>query len=42
LPTPPFAEETATTFLTSRILRFSGIPRRERKVGGVPDRGSPC
>lgn len=41
LPTPPLAEETATTFLTSRILRFSGSPRRRGKDGGVPERGSP-
>jgi hypothetical protein len=26
-PTPPFADDTATTFRTSFILRFSGKPR---------------
>lgn len=41
LPTPPLAEETATTFLTSRIFRFSGSPRRRGKDGGVPERGRP-
>lgn len=40
-PTPPFAEETAITFFTSLILRFSGSPRRRGKGGGVPERGSP-
>jgi hypothetical protein len=41
-PTPPFADDTATTFWTSRILRFWGRPRRLLNVGGVPDLGSPC
>ena len=41
LPTPPFAEETATTFFTSLIFRFSGNPRRRGNDGGVPERGSP-
>lgn len=41
LPTPPLADETATTFLTSRIFLFSGSPRRRGKDGGVPERGSP-
>lgn len=40
-PTPPFADETAMTFFTSLILRFSGSPRRRAKDGGVPERGSP-
>jgi len=44
LPTPPFAEDTAMTFLTSLIGRFSGRPlcMRALKFGGVPDLGSPC
>ena len=41
-PTPPFADETAITFLTSFILRFSGKPLwRRGSCGGVPERGSP-
>jgi hypothetical protein len=40
-PTPPFAEETAITLLTPRILRFSGRPRRRKNGGGVPERGRP-
>lgn len=40
-PTPPFADETAMTFFTSLILRFSGRPRRRENDGGVPERGSP-
>lgn len=40
-PTPPLAEDTATTFATSRILRFCGRPRRLLNVGGVPDCGRP-
>jgi hypothetical protein len=39
-PTPPFAEETAITFLTSLIFRLSGNPRCIR--GMVPVRGRPC
>jgi hypothetical protein len=44
LPTPPFADDTAMTFLTSLIGRFSGRPLaiRALKLGGVPDLGSPC
>ena len=42
LPTPPFAEETAITFRTSRMLRLSGRPRwRRGNCGGLPDLGSP-
>lgn len=43
-PTPPFAEDTAMTFLTSLIGRFSGRPlcMRALRFGGVPDLGSPC
>jgi hypothetical protein len=43
LPTPPFAEDTAMTFLTSLIGRFSGRPLciRALKFGGVPDLGNP-
>lgn len=41
-PTPPLAEDTAMTFFTSRILRFSGRPRRRGNGGGVPERGRPC
>lgn len=42
-PTPPFAEETAMTFRTSRMARFSGRPRWRRGIcGGAPDCGSPC
>ena len=40
-PTPPLADETAITFFTSRILRFSGNPRRRGSEGGVPERGRP-
>jgi len=42
-PTPPFAEDTAMTFLTSLIGRFSGRPlcMRALKFGGVPDLGNP-
>lgn len=29
------------TLFTSRILRFSGNPRRRGNWGGVPERGSP-
>lgn len=29
------------TLFTSRILRFSGNPRRRGNCGGVPERGSP-
>lgn len=39
LPTPPFAEDTAMTFLTSFIFRRSGNPRCMRGI--VPVRGSP-
>lgn len=38
-PTPPLAEETAITFLTSLILRRSGRPRCMR--GMEPVRGNP-
>jgi len=42
LPTPPFAEDTAITFRTSRMLRFSGKPRcRRGSAGGAPERGNP-
>jgi hypothetical protein len=43
-PTPPFADDTAMTFLTSLIGRFSGRPLaiRALRFGGVPDLGSPC
>ena len=42
LPTPPLADETAITFLTSRMLRFSGKPLiRRGSSGGAPDRGRP-
>jgi hypothetical protein len=43
LPTPPFADDTAITLLTSLIGRFSGRPfcMRALKFGGVPDLGSP-
>jgi hypothetical protein len=43
LPTPPFADDTAMTFLTSLIGRFSGRPLaiRALRFGGVPDLGSP-
>jgi len=42
-PTPPFAEDTAITFFTSLIGRFSGNPlcMRALKFGGVPDLGNP-
>lgn len=41
-PTPPFAEETAITFRTSRMLRRSGRPRcRRGNGGGLPDLGRP-
>ena len=41
-PTPPLADETATTFLTPRMLRFSGKPRCIRGIcGGAPERGRP-
>lgn len=44
LPTPPLAEDTAMTFLTSFMGRFSGRPlcMRALKFGGVPDLGNPC
>ena len=38
-PTPPFADETAMTFLTSLIARFCGRPRWKRGI--VPDFGRP-
>lgn len=38
-PTPPFADETAMTFLTSFILLLSGRPRCMR--GMLPVRGKP-
>ena len=38
-PTPPFAEDTAITFLTSLIVRRSGSPRCMR--GMLPVRGNP-
>jgi hypothetical protein len=42
LPTPPLADDTAITFLTSVILLFSGNPRCMRgSCGGEPFRGSP-
>lgn len=42
LPTPPFAEDTAITFRTSRMLRLSGRPRcRRGSCGGAPDLGRP-
>jgi len=43
LPTPPLAEDTAMTLLTSLMGRFSGSPRfmRAARFGGVPDRGRP-
>jgi hypothetical protein len=41
-PTPPLADDTAITFRTSRILRFSGNPLCIRgSCGGAPLRGSP-
>lgn len=41
-PTPPFADETAITFRTSLMLRFSGKPRWILGIGGgAPDRGRP-
>ena len=40
LPTPPFADDTAITFLTSLIFRFSGKPRCMRGI--LPVRGNPC
>lgn len=41
-PTPPFAEETAIIFRTSRMFRLSGRPRcRRGNCGGLPDLGSP-
>ena len=40
-PTPPLADDTAITFLTSWILLFSGKPRCIRSCGAVPFRGSP-
>jgi len=41
-PTPPFADETATTFFTSRILRCCGSPLCIRGIcGGAPERGRP-
>ena len=39
LPTPPLAEDTAITFLTSLIARLSGSPRCMR--GMLPVRGNP-
>jgi hypothetical protein len=43
LPTPPFADETATTFFTSFMDLFCGNPRCIRGIcGGAPERGSPC
>ena len=39
LPTPPFAEDTAITFLTSLIGRLSGSPLCKR--GMLPVFGSP-
>jgi hypothetical protein len=43
LPTPPFAEDTAMTFLTWLIGRLSGKPfcMRALRFGGVPDLGNP-
>ena len=41
-PTPPLADETAITFFTPRMLRFSGKPRCIRGIcGGAPERGKP-
>ena len=41
-PTPPFAEETAITLRTSRMLRCWGNPRwRRGSSGGAFERGSP-
>jgi hypothetical protein len=39
-PTPPFAEETAITFLTSFIALRSGNPRCMRGI--LPLLGRPC
>lgn len=39
-PTPPFADDTATTLATSLIFRLSGRPRWNR--GMDPVRGRPC
>lgn len=41
LPTPPFAEDTATTLFTSLIFLFSGNPFFRGNEGGVPDLGKP-
>ena len=41
-PTPPFAEETAITLRTSRMLRCWGSPRwRRGSSGGAFERGNP-
>ena len=43
LPTPPFADETAITLRTSRMLRLEGKPRWRRGIsGGAPERGRSC
>jgi hypothetical protein len=42
LPTPPFADDTATTFFTSFMLLLCGSPRCIRgNCGGAPERGRP-